>query len=124
MNRILVGQFTWRSLIGCLLVAGGLSVSGNLRMVGSALLGGGWMLANCATLTGVSVSVLRSRQAYAWRAVTMFLGAIFGMFAVGWGLVAVLRPPVLGLTAGLFVVLGVFVYQLRQLALRIRADAP
>ena len=125
MNALLLRQFIARSLAALLLIGLLLVLAApDLRLASGALIGGGWMAANCFALTWLGARALQHGQGRAsGRYVLGFIAALLGLLALGGWLALALRPMRAGLTVGLPVPLAVFLLQLRRLKLTLRPHA-
>jgi hypothetical protein len=125
VNALLLRQFLARSLAALLLIGPLLVLAApDLRLAFGALIGGGWMAANCLALTWMGARALQHGQGRAsGRYVLGFIAALLGLLALGGWLVFILRPMRAGLTVGFSIPLAVFLLQLRRLKLTLRPHA-
>lgn len=113
-----------RSLAPLLLLVLGLLVAIPTRRVAvGALVGGGWMVANCVAMVWMGVNALKHSDARRSRYVLGFLAGILGSLALGGWLAAAFQPVLPGFAVGVSIPLAVFLFQLRCLKLKLGSDA-
>ena len=123
-RALLVSQFLGRGIAALLAVALGVRALTQNRVPAASLLaGGGWMIANCVAMTWMGVKALEHSQAHAERYALGFSVVVVGSLVTGGWLFWIFRPSPFWLAVGLTVALGLFIYQLVQLKLRVGAHA-
>lgn len=124
VNTVLLRHFMIRSLAPLLLLVLGLLVAIPTRRVAvGALVGGGWMVANCLAMVWMGANALKHSDARRSRYVLGFLAGILGFLAFGGWLAAAFQPVLHGFAVGVSIPLAVFVFQLRCLKLKLGSDA-
>ncbi|MBI3323671.1 MAG: hypothetical protein HYZ92_00130 [Candidatus Omnitrophica bacterium] len=123
VKAVLLRQFPLRGLVVLALLVGALWRSaGGARLGWGAMLGGGWMLANCAALAWVGIRALSEATPQPERHILVLFATMLGSLAVGGVVAVVVRPSLLGLSLGLSAVLGIFVWSLSKVKSRISAS--
>lgn len=124
VNTVLLRHFMIRSLASLLmLVVGLLFAIPNRRVAIGALVGGGWMAANCVAMVWMGANALRHSDARRNRYVLGFLAAFLGSLALGGWLAAAFQPVLPWFAVGVSIALAVFLFQLRCLKLKLGSDA-
>ena len=124
VNRLLVRQFT-RASAGLLAgVALALWIlSRDVRLLLGVLIGGGWMVANCAALAWAGGKALRPSRRHGLRPFIWLLLVLVGSLALMAWLVMRWHPSLAGVSVGLLPPLLLFLFQLRQLNFTIQSHA-
>ena len=121
---LLLRQFMWRSLAGLGVLAVALCCFGREgRVVLGALVGGGWMVVNCAAMSWLASAGLRSQTDRAGRYILGLMATIIGMLFIGGWIVVTFRLSLLGVTLGFSTALAVFIVQLWRLKVRVETHA-
>ena len=124
VNIILLRQFAKRSMAALLLLALGLLVLiHQRRAIIGALVGGGWMVANCAAMVWTGANALKHHGAQRGPYVLGLTAAILGSLALGGWLAIAFQPVLPWLTVGVSIPLAVFFFQVRSLQLKLSSDA-
>ena len=124
VNRVLVRQFLGRSTAVLLLLVCAIGfLRHDVRPILGALVGGGWMIANCLTLAWMGGQALRPGQRHAQRFLVGLLAVVCGLVACMMWLVLAWRPSLAGLSAGLALPLLLLLFQLRQLNRTLQSHA-
>lgn len=86
-------------------------------------MGGGWVIANCAILAWMGSKALRPGQRHASPRLLGLLTALIVSLAFMMGLILMWRPSLGGLSIGLSLPLGCFLFQLWQLKRALHSHA-
>src|SRR3989338_5085087 len=122
VNAVLLRHFIIRSLASLLLLVLGLLLATPQRRIAvGALVGGGWMVANCVAMVWMGANALKHSDARRNRYVFGFIAGILGSLAFGGWLVAAFQPVLPWFTVGVSAPLAVFLFQLRCLKLKLGA---
>ena len=101
VNIILLRQFARRSIAALLILALGLLVAiHERRVIVGALVGGGWMVANCAAIVWTGANALKHNSAQRSPHVLGLITAILGSLALGGWLAIAFQPVLPWLTVG------------------------
>ena len=124
VRRVLLRQFLLRSAVG-LALAGLCAWVARLgdRVLVSLAISGGWMLANCAAMVWVGLTLVTRHATSPTGAVVGLMATILGSLALGSWVIVASHPSLVGVAAGFLVPVVIFLYQGRRLTLDVGPDA-